>query len=124
MLSGPLFAPLPYRNDHPVEVGGDDEPGLAARQCQHRAVLIGQHDRAPASSNRGAGAGRAIDSIDVRWRSDVADGTGEIRRRGAKGKAIAHAADHEWITPAVEHERAGATRAADHNTGLDHIEPD
>ena len=34
-------APLPQRDDQPVEVGGDNQPGLAARQRQHRAVLVG-----------------------------------------------------------------------------------
>src|SRR5215467_1766845 len=117
-------APLSYRDQQPVEVGRDDQPRLAARQRQHRAVLVGQHDRARAPSNRDASASRAIDPINVRWRSDIADGADEIRRRGAKGKAIAQSADREWIAPAVEYERAAATRAANHNTGLDHVEPD
>src|SRR5262245_44041724 len=117
-------APLAYRDDQPVKVGRDDQSSLAARQRQHRPVLVGQHDRPRAPSNRDASAGRAIDAIHVRWRSDVADGAGEIRRRGAKGKTIAQSADGEWITPAVEYERAAATRAANHNTSLDHVEPD
>src|SRR5262249_13330128 len=119
-----LGASLPYRDDQPVEVGGDDQSGLSAGQREHRTVLIGQHDCARAPSNRGACAGRAIDAINVRWRSDVADGADEICRRGAKGKAIAHPADREWITPAVEYERAAATRATNDNAGLDHVEPD
>src|SRR3954451_5560587 len=119
-----LIAALPQRDDQPVEVGGDDQSGLAARQRKHRAVLVGQHDRARAPSNRGARAGRAIDPIEVRWRSDVADSAGEIRRRGAKSKTIAQPADREWKPPAVEYERAAAPRAANHNTGLDHVEPD
>jgi len=31
---------LPQRNHQPVEVGGDDQPYLAARQRQHCAVLV------------------------------------------------------------------------------------
>jgi hypothetical protein len=34
-------APLPQRDDQPVEVGGDNQPGLTPRQRQHRAVLVG-----------------------------------------------------------------------------------
>jgi hypothetical protein len=37
---------LPQRDHQPVEVGGDDQSRLAARQPQDRAVLVGQHDRA------------------------------------------------------------------------------
>ena len=48
-----VWAPLPDRDDEPVEVGGDDQPGLAARQREHRAVLIGQHNRARAPADRG-----------------------------------------------------------------------
>ena len=66
-------APLPQRDYQPVEVGGDDESGLAARQREYRTVLIGQHDRARADADRGADAGRAIDAINIIRRSDVAD---------------------------------------------------
>src|SRR4029077_2089251 len=45
-LRWPLYArsghrPLPQRDDQPVEVGGNNQPDLAARQRQHRAVLVG-----------------------------------------------------------------------------------
>jgi hypothetical protein len=33
--------PLPQRDDQSVEVGGNNQPDLAARQSQHRAVLVG-----------------------------------------------------------------------------------
>jgi hypothetical protein len=33
--------PLPQRDDQPVEVGGNNQPDLAARQRQPRAVLVG-----------------------------------------------------------------------------------
>src|SRR5437867_725248 len=116
--------PLSDRDDEPVEVGGNDQSGLAARQREHRAVLIGQHDRARAPSNRGARAGRAIDAIDIRRGSDVAHGADEIGRRRAKRKTIAYAADRQWITAAVKYQRAGATRAANDNTSLEHVEAD
>src|SRR5713101_2702757 len=106
--AGRVRAPLPQRDYQPVEVGGDDQSGLAARQREHRAVLIGQHDRARAGADRGARAGRAIDAINIRRRSDVADGADEIDRRGAKSKAVAHPADRESITPAVKYQRAAA----------------
>ncbi len=57
--AGRVRAPLPQRDYQPVEVGGDDQSGLAARQREHRAVLIGQHDRARAPSDRRARAGSA-----------------------------------------------------------------
>src|SRR5215831_5047474 len=100
-----ISLPLPDGNDEPVEVGGDDQSGLTARQREHRAVLIGQHDRASARrADRGASAGRGIDAIHISRRSDVADGADEIGRRGAKGKAIAHPADREWKAPAVKYQ--------------------
>ena len=71
---------LPQRNHQPVEVGGDDQSRLATRQPQHRAVLVGQHDRACAGADRDARAGRAIDPINIRWPSDVADRTDKIGR--------------------------------------------
>jgi hypothetical protein len=61
--------PLPQRDDQPVEVGGD----LAARQSQHRAILVGQHDHTSAWAYRGARACRTIDAINVGRPSDVAD---------------------------------------------------
>src|SRR6266849_3312082 len=117
-------APLPQRDYQPVEVGGDDQSGLAARQREHRAVLIGQHDRARAGADRGARAGRAIDAINIRRRSDVADGADEIDRRGAKSKAVAHPADRESITPAVKYQRAAASGAANDKASLEHVEAD
>src|SRR5262249_20778393 len=72
-------ATLPQRDCQPVEVGGDDQSGLAARQREHRAVLIGQHDRARTGGpDRGAHAARGIDAINIRRPSDVADDADEI----------------------------------------------
>ena len=71
---------LPQRDHQPVEVGGDDQSRLAARQPQDRAVLIGQHDRACAGADRDARAGRAIDAINIGRPSDVADRTDKIGR--------------------------------------------
>src|SRR5215831_7427562 len=77
--SNAAWATLPQRDCQPVEVGGDDQSGLAARQREHRAVLIGQHDRARAGGpDRGAHAARGIDTINIRRPSDVADGADEI----------------------------------------------
>jgi hypothetical protein len=117
-------APLLQRDYQPVEVGGDDESGLAARQREHRTVLIGQHDRAGAGADRGAHAGRAIDATNIRRRSDVANSADEIGRRGAKGKTVAHSADRESIRPAVKYERSAATRAANDKASLDDVEAD
>jgi hypothetical protein len=71
---------LPQRDHQPVEVGGDDQSRLAARQPQDRAVLVGQHDRAWAGADRDARAGRAIDAINIGRPSDVADRTHKIGR--------------------------------------------
>jgi hypothetical protein len=69
---------LPQRDHQPVEVGGDDQSRLAARQPQDRAVLVGQHDRAAwAGADRDA---RAIDAINIGRPSDVADRTHKIGR--------------------------------------------
>jgi hypothetical protein len=78
--------PLPQRDDQPVEVGGNNQPDLAARQSQHRAILVGQHDHTSAWAYRGARACRTIDAINVGRPSDVADCANEIGRRGAEGK--------------------------------------
>jgi hypothetical protein len=48
---------LPQRNHQPVQVGGDDQSHLAARQRQHRAVLVSQYDPACAWADRNARAG-------------------------------------------------------------------
>src|SRR5262245_17701301 len=117
-------ATLPQRDCQPVEVGGDDKSGLAARQREHRAVLIGQHDRARTGADRGARAGRAIDASNIRRASDVADGADEIDRRGAKSKTVAHSADRERIIPAVKYQRASAGRAANDKASLDDVEAD
>ena len=59
------YAPLPQRDHETVEVGGDDQSRLTARQGQHRAVLVGQHDRARAGADRNARAGSAVDAINI-----------------------------------------------------------
>src|SRR5262249_3502625 len=79
---------------------------------------------ARAGAERGARAGRAIDAIDIRRPSDVADGTDEIDRRGAERKTVAHPADREWIAPVLKYQRAAASRAAYDKAGLDHVEAD
>src|SRR5262249_42475607 len=61
-----------YRSE-PIEVGGDDQSHLAARQRQHRAVLVGQYDPARPRANRDARAGGAVYTINVERRSDIAD---------------------------------------------------
>jgi hypothetical protein len=63
---------LPQRDHQPVEVGGDDQSRLAARQRLHRAVLVGQYNPARAGADRDARAGRAIDAINIGRSSDVA----------------------------------------------------
>ena len=86
-----LRAPLPKRHHQSVEISGKDQSDLAARHREHRPVLIGQQDRAPAGTDRGARAGRDIDTINIGRPSDVADGPEEIARRGAKGETISSA---------------------------------
>lgn len=76
-----------------VEVGRKDQSGLAARQGEHRTVLVGQYDPARARTDRDARAGSAVNAINIGRPSDVADGADKIGRGGAEGKAIAHAAD-------------------------------
>jgi hypothetical protein len=71
---------LPQRDHQPVEVGGDDQSHLAARQRQHRAVLVGQYDPARAGTDRNARAGSAVYAIHVERTSDVADLTDKIGR--------------------------------------------
>jgi len=92
---------LPYCDHQPVEIGGDDQSGLAARQRQHCAVLVGQHDPARASADRDARAGSTVDAVDVGRPSNVADGADKIRRRGAEGKSITHPDDRERIAVAT-----------------------
>src|SRR6266487_1707023 len=115
---------LPQRDHQPVEVGGDDQSHLAARQRQHRAVLVSQYDPARAGADCNARAGSAVYAIHVERTSDVADLTEKIGRRGAEGKSVAHPADRERIAPAVEHQRAAAARAAHDKTGLDNVKAD
>ena len=50
----PRIAPLPQRDHQSVEVGGDDQSGLTARQLEHCAILVGQQDGAPAADDRSA----------------------------------------------------------------------
>src|SRR6516165_2177692 len=115
---------LPQRDHQPIEVGGDDQSHLAARYGQHCAVLVGQYDPAGARANRDARAGSAVYAINVERRSNVANSTDKIGRRGAEGKAIAHSVDRERIASAVEHQRAAAARAAHDKTGLDNVKAD
>jgi hypothetical protein len=43
---------LPQRNRQPAEVRVGHQPDLPAGQFQHRALLVGQHDRARAAADR------------------------------------------------------------------------
>ena len=72
------YAPLPQRDHQAVEVGGDDQSGLPARQRQHRAILVGQYDPTRAGADRNARAGRAVDAINIGRPPDVADGADKI----------------------------------------------
>jgi hypothetical protein len=115
---------LPYRDHQPVEIGGDDQSGLAARQSEYRAVLVGEHDPASAHADRDARTGSAIDAIHVGGPADIGDRTNKVGRRGAEGKSVAHAADRERIASSLEHQRAAAAGAADDKTRLDHVKAD
>ena len=115
---------LPQRNHQSVEVGGDDQSGLAARQRQHCAVLVGQYDPARAGADCGARAGSGVYAIHVGRTSDVADRADKIGRRGAEGESLAHPADRERIAPSVEQQRATAAGAAHDKPSLDNIKAD
>jgi hypothetical protein len=115
---------LPQRDHQPIEVGGDDQSHLAARQRQHCAVLVCQYDPARPRANRNARAGGAVYTINVERRSDIADRAYKIGRRGAESKSIAHSPDRDRISSAVENQRAATARAAHDKTGLDNVKAD
>jgi len=71
---------LAQRDHQAVEVGGDDQSRLAARQRQHCAVLVGQYDPARARADRDARTGSAVYAINVGRASDVADRADKICR--------------------------------------------
>ena len=55
------FAFSIHRDRQAVEVSGDDQPGLVADEREHRALLVGEHDRARAGrAGRGADAAKAL----------------------------------------------------------------
>jgi hypothetical protein len=62
LVQGPL---LPNRDHQPVEVSGNDQSDLATRHGKQGAVLVGQQDRAPTGTDRGAGAGCDINTINI-----------------------------------------------------------
>lgn len=56
---------LPQRDHQSVEVGGNDQPRLAARQRQNCAVLVGEYDRARSGADRDTPAGSSVDAINI-----------------------------------------------------------
>src|SRR5580698_1166094 len=90
---------LPYRNHKAVEVSTDDGTDRIADQLQHRASLIGQHDRLRAAADCGADIARGIDAGHIARAVDVAHGAVEARVGGAEGEAVAQAADADAVGP-------------------------
>src|SRR4051794_13807818 len=64
---------LPQRNGQPAQIGIGHKPDLTAGQFQHRALLVGQHDRPGTAADREAGTGRAVDTGDIGGTVDVVD---------------------------------------------------
>ena len=57
---------------------------MAARQRQHRTVLVSQYDPARARADRDARASSAVNAVNVERRSDIADLTEKVGARGAE----------------------------------------
>src|ERR1700687_1064245 len=57
-------APPPTARTQPAQSPIPHHPDLASRQCQPRALLVGQQDRARAAAAREARGRRAIDAGD------------------------------------------------------------
>jgi hypothetical protein len=66
-MSSRITAPSPLlqRNHQPAQIRIRHQPDLPATQFEHRALLVGQHDRARAAADGEAGARGAVDAGDV-----------------------------------------------------------
>jgi hypothetical protein len=62
---------LPQPDDKPAEIGVHHQADLKAFQFQDRAFVVGEPDKPRADADRGARAGRAIDTRNVGWPEDV-----------------------------------------------------
>ena len=63
--------PLVDRDRESAEVGIGHQPDLPARKLEHRALLIGEHDRAGAAADGKTRARRGIDAFDVGGALDI-----------------------------------------------------
>jgi hypothetical protein len=123
-LTPPYKPPLPQRNCQPAQVDVRHQPHLTAGQFQHRALLVGEHDRAGAAADRKARAGSAVDAGDIRRTVDVADPAAQHRLRPAEHQAVIQSAGGEPVISAVEVQRAASARAADDPSGFVNRERD
>ena len=108
-----MSSPLLQRNRQPAQIHIRHQPDLPATQFEHRALLVGQHDRARAAADGEAGARGAVDAGDVGRPFDIADPAAQHRLRSAEHEAVVEAAGGQSVTPAAEVQRAAAARAAD-----------
>src|ERR1035437_3402240 len=69
--SNSSYGELLQRNRQPAQIHIGHQSDLLAGQFQHRALLVGQHDRARAAADRKPRAGRAIDAGDIAGTVDV-----------------------------------------------------
>src|SRR4051812_8899942 len=104
---------LPDGDRQPRQIDVGQQADLLAGELQHRALLIGQHDAAHAAADGKAGAGGAVDALDIGRTPDVADTAAQYRARAAEHQAPVEAAGRQRIAAAVEVQYATAAGAAD-----------
>src|SRR5262245_47921932 len=102
-----------HRDRESTEIYVRQQPDLPSGQFQHRALLVGQHDRAGAGAYRKPRARSAVDARHIRRPRDVAHGPVQHGLRAAEDKAIVQPTRRQRVSPAAEVEDAAATGTAD-----------
>ena len=102
----PYDSRLLQRDRQPTQIRIGHQPDLPAGQFQHRALLVGQHDRARAAADRKPRARRAIDAGDIRRPVDVAHPAAQHRLRSAEHEAVVQSAGKQRVDPAAKAEAA------------------